>query len=699
MPSPSDAPRRFSPLILLRTLLALAMATAPSLVAARMIRAEGPVAVLPAWSAAVVGLAAAAGSAAARKSWLRRLAAVSAAAAAAAGGAGALVVMVQLNVAKRSLAEAWLALARTGEAFGSFSFFASEIVALLSLGPALLALRGRIAPAVAAFAAIALFSQGFLGASAPSLAAAIATAVAVPILASRRIPGGGGIIGRIRSGAVPLGAALALSVAFALLPPDRVPGPVRAVDLTPLVRLVAPAFPLLLDVPGYGYEVGGAELAPSVYLTENVLFEAEADAGGLRYLVAAVYEDWTGTAWREARRPGNAVRTEARQAGGPRPAGALRLRLAEDFYSLVPIERTTEEVVLSRDAPPVRSADSNGGVRFEGSAKRGLAADLLVGARAETDAGAADEPDGRWTDPGPDQSGRIAALSRELALRGETEAGGTADRDRAVAEAILRHFRGNGFSYSTSLRAGGAEGTDLERFLFQDKKGYCVHYATAFVLLARRAGIPARVVEGFRVELGEDGRGAVRGVNAHAWAEAWLGGAWRVVEPTPPFSEADPFSYLAPGDAAARRQLAALFGREAGSARETAGQLPQGDTAAARWAAAAAAVAAAAAFAVLAFSRRRTGDGAAVRAAKRKAARLVARYRARGVGGPEVLGWTGWAAAAKASEPEATTRAGGKDKRGDPDAVAASMIVIAFGTEGGNEDNKNKGRPLRRPHI
>ena len=41
--------------------------------------------------------------------------------------AGIITVLIQVQVTKRSLAEAWLELARSGGAFGFFSFFASEI--------------------------------------------------------------------------------------------------------------------------------------------------------------------------------------------------------------------------------------------------------------------------------------------------------------------------------------------------------------------------------------------------------------------------------------------------------------------------------------------------------------------------------------------------------------------------------------------
>jgi transglutaminase-like putative cysteine protease len=74
----------------------------------------------------------------------------------------------------------------------------------------------------------------------------------------------------------------------------------------------------------------------------------------------------------------------------------------------------------------------------------------------------------------------------------------------------------------------------LDYFLFQSRKGYCVHYATAFVLLARSMGIPARYVQGYYIRRGKNGPTIVTGNMAHAWPEAYIRGfGWLSFEPTP----------------------------------------------------------------------------------------------------------------------------------------------------------------------
>jgi protein-glutamine gamma-glutamyltransferase len=107
------------------------------------------------------------------------------------------------------------------------------------------------------------------------------------------------------------------------------------------------------------------------------------------------------------------------------------------------------------------------------------------------------------------------------------------DRDAALIDAVLNHFRRGGFHYTLRPPALGRD--SIDEFLFDTRLGFCEHYAAAFVVLARALGIPARIVTGYQG--GEinpvDGNLTVRQSDAHAWAEAWLPGrGWRRVDPT-----------------------------------------------------------------------------------------------------------------------------------------------------------------------
>lgn len=95
------------------------------------------------------------------------------------------------------------------------------------------------------------------------------------------------------------------------------------------------------------------------------------------------------------------------------------------------------------------------------------------------------------------------------------------------------------FTYTLQPPLLGPDGVD--DFLFQTRRGFCEHYAAAFVVLMRAAGIPARVVGGYQG--GEynplDGTLVVRQSDAHAWAEIWLEEkGWQRVDPTAAVSPA-----------------------------------------------------------------------------------------------------------------------------------------------------------------
>ncbi len=77
----------------------------------------------------------------------------------------------------------------------------------------------------------------------------------------------------------------------------------------------------------------------------------------------------------------------------------------------------------------------------------------------------------------------------------------------------------------------------LDYFLLESRQGYCTYFATAFVLLARAEGIPARYVQGYCVPV-EEGTTLVYSNMAHAWPEVYLEGAgWIPFEPTPGYGE------------------------------------------------------------------------------------------------------------------------------------------------------------------
>lgn len=82
----------------------------------------------------------------------------------------------------------------------------------------------------------------------------------------------------------------------------------------------------------------------------------------------------------------------------------------------------------------------------------------------------------------------------------------------------------------------------LDYFVLESRKGFCSHFATAFVLLARAEGIPARYAQGFLTHTGGRTGITVKSKDAHAWPEVYYEGAgWIPYEPTPAYDTTDSF--------------------------------------------------------------------------------------------------------------------------------------------------------------
>lgn len=120
--------------------------------------------------------------------------------------------------------------------------------------------------------------------------------------------------------------------------------------------------------------------------------------------------------------------------------------------------------------------------------------------------------------------------TRQLAL----DLRAAVDSDQQFVDEILDTF--NRESYVYTLRPGRLSGVNpIDQFMFQSKRGFCEHYASAFVFMMRAAGVPARVIAGYQ-------GGEINPVNktvivhqfdAHAWAEVWLENrGWVLVDPT-----------------------------------------------------------------------------------------------------------------------------------------------------------------------
>jgi len=125
------------------------------------------------------------------------------------------------------------------------------------------------------------------------------------------------------------------------------------------------------------------------------------------------------------------------------------------------------------------------------------------------------------------ESATLAQVAAELELA-----------DLAPTEALprLQRYFDTEFRYRLELPRIPADQPPLSHFLLQARAGHCEYFASAATLLLRQAGIPARYARGWSVQeyssleqawIGRDS-------HAHAWVLAWIDGAWRNFDPTPP---------------------------------------------------------------------------------------------------------------------------------------------------------------------
>lgn len=262
---------------------------------------------------------------------------------------------------------------------------------------------------------------------------------------------------------------------------------------------------------------GIGKLSTSYDVAFRVRFEGALPPTEQRYWRGPVLHDFDGSTWRRGSSGGS-----ARVAPEPGSGRAYRYQVALEpsyhpwWFALdTPAKSPDPGVTLTRDyelrsARPVSDPTSYQALSYTGARE--------------------DSPPSQWerfqdTALPPGRNPRSLELARELRSR--------AGSDAAFITAALGFLRTGGFVYSLEPEVLGAE--QVDDFLFRTRTGFCGHYASAFAVLMRAAGVPARVVTGY---LGGEwnpsgGYLIVRQADAHAWVEAWLGGrGWTRIDPT-----------------------------------------------------------------------------------------------------------------------------------------------------------------------
>ncbi|SDN57517.1 Transglutaminase-like enzyme, putative cysteine protease [Halomonas shengliensis] len=268
-----------------------------------------------------------------------------------------------------------------------------------------------------------------------------------------------------------------------------------------------------------------AELSRSDRRAFRARFLGDAPAPAERYWRVYTLSDFDGERWRRA--------TAARLGLG---RGALAAEGRRSPWPPSGEPRFEAELLLEPDSRPWRP--SLGAPLASDERLRWLADGTVEGLsplasrsllRLSSSGQAPGWPDplgARWHTRLPEEGN---PRSRALAERLWRETGGA---PRAYLEALMARFGEAPFRYTlTPPRLTSRDRVD--EFLFESRAGYCTHYASAMAVLARAAGLPARIVAGFLGgERHPDGHFTVRDYDAHAWVEVWLDGGWQRLDPT-----------------------------------------------------------------------------------------------------------------------------------------------------------------------
>ncbi|HEV2111145.1 MAG TPA: DUF3488 and transglutaminase-like domain-containing protein [Gammaproteobacteria bacterium] len=259
-----------------------------------------------------------------------------------------------------------------------------------------------------------------------------------------------------------------------------------------------------------------SDLAQSDEVAFRVKFDGPPPPQSALYWRAIVLHDYDGKTWSSGNLP---WRRQLQVTAHGKPVG----------YQ-VTLEPTNLPILYALDLPAKIPEDTSLSASYEITTRTPVTERKLYGATSYID-----------YDYGADMPGWM--LRRDLQLPGTHDPRSRAlaqqwrsstDSPAQIVQDALHMFHDQKFSYT--LQPGVLTGDDrVDQFLFGTRRGFCEHYAGAFVYLMRAAGVPAHVVIGYQGGTLNplDSYYVVRQQEAHAWAEVWLPErGWVRVDPT-----------------------------------------------------------------------------------------------------------------------------------------------------------------------
>ncbi len=265
-----------------------------------------------------------------------------------------------------------------------------------------------------------------------------------------------------------------------------------------------------------------SELSLSDEVAMRVRFQGAIPAPSQRYWRGLVLDRFDGRSWTRSR-VDDLVRTELTQGAALTPAGPV-------YRYTVSLEPHPQGWLLALEHP-FRWDLSRAWLTADRVLMQADPVNRPLDYTAESDSGGEsssvlDERERHRQSLLPGRSNpRTRSLAQELRSASASDA--------AYAQTVLDLFRRERFHYTLTPPRLAQDAVD--EFLFETRRGFCEHYASAFAVLMRAAGVPARVVIGYQGGTFNryGGYWIIRQSDAHAWDEIWLEGrGWVRVDPT-----------------------------------------------------------------------------------------------------------------------------------------------------------------------
>ena len=234
------------------------------------------------------------------------------------------------------------------------------------------------------------------------------------------------------------------------------------------------------------------------------ILDVYSDASGLVYLRGRDYDRYTGTGWESS--------PDRREfyVGESEPQIPVRIRT---------LTGALENLYLPTF--PARAVTLTGG-RLENTERLRIYEAALC-----ADAAPSAMPEDRYSLLPEETAARAIELLQREGLWGTDP------------ESIASFVRGHAV-YDRQTGAMPRNETDFALwFLESSETGYCVHFATAAVVLLRANGVPARYVTGYLARTRAGSWTTVTAARAHAWVEyySWAESRWKILEATPAAAE------------------------------------------------------------------------------------------------------------------------------------------------------------------